>query len=200
MTTLTAPKRGIPLAVQRQAKAFLGGAVAAVAAAEAPLVQGGHWSLNTLYAAAVSAVVGYALVYLKTNTPTEITAVEKLLGALVERAAPVPLAVAPHVPAAFVTHAATTTSAVPVAVVVTPAPVEFVPEVAPPAPPAPVEPPPVAPTPVAPAPVVAPVQAPASLPAPAASTPPVAPTPVAYTGPVPPVSAPVGATAAPTAP
>jgi len=163
MTVSTAPKRGLlPLAVQQQAKAFLGGAVAAVVAAETPLVQGGHWSLNTLYAAAVSAVVGYALVYLKANAPTEITAVEKLLGALVERAAPVPLAVAPHVPAAFVTHAATTTSAVPVAVVVTPAPVE---------------PPPVAPTPVAPAPAVvpapappqAPVQAPASLPAPAAT-------------------------------
>lgn len=75
----------IPVSVQSQAKAFLGGLVAAVAAAEAPLVQGGHWSLATLYAAAVSAVVGYGLVYLKANGPSEVNA---LLGLLVRTVAP----------------------------------------------------------------------------------------------------------------
>ena len=75
----------IPASVQSQAKAFLGGLVAAVAAAEAPLVQGGHWSLTTLYAAAVSAVVGYGLVYFKKNGPSEVNA---LLALLVQNVAP----------------------------------------------------------------------------------------------------------------
>ena len=76
----------VPVAVRQQAKAFLGGAVAAVVAAEAPLVQGGSWSLTTLYAAAVSAVVAYAAVYLTANAPRELTAVEQLLAALVGQA------------------------------------------------------------------------------------------------------------------
>lgn len=59
----------VPLHVRQHAKAFVGGAVAAVVAAEAPLVQGGHWSATTVYAAALSALGGYALVYLKANEP-----------------------------------------------------------------------------------------------------------------------------------
>jgi hypothetical protein len=70
----------ISAAIQAQGKALVGGVVAAIVAAEAPLVQGGHWSLNTLYAAGVSAVVGYLLVWVKANGPSEITA---LLGMLV---------------------------------------------------------------------------------------------------------------------
>ncbi len=89
----------IPVGVRQQAKAFAGGAVAAVVAAEAPLVQGGHWSLNTLYAAAVSAVVGYVLVYLKANAPAELTTLERLLASLVGQAAGTPTAVVVTAPA-----------------------------------------------------------------------------------------------------
>jgi hypothetical protein len=70
----------ISAAVQAQGKALVGGLVAAIVAAEAPLVQGGHWSLSTLYAAAISAVVGYLLVWAKANGPSEVNA---LLGLLV---------------------------------------------------------------------------------------------------------------------
>jgi hypothetical protein len=80
MTTTGSPAVHISAAIQAQGKAIVGGVVAAVVAAEAPLVQGGHWSLNTLYAAAVSAVVGYLLVWVKANGPSEVTA---LLGLLV---------------------------------------------------------------------------------------------------------------------
>jgi hypothetical protein len=80
MTTTGSPAVHISAAIQAQGKAIIGGVVAAVVAAEAPLVQGGHWSLNTLYAAAVSAVVGYLLVWVKANGPSEVTA---LLGMLV---------------------------------------------------------------------------------------------------------------------
>jgi hypothetical protein len=80
MTTTGSPAVHISAAIQAQGKAIVGGVVAAVVAAEAPLVQGGHWSLNTLYAAAVSAVVGYLLVWVKANGPSEVTA---LLGMLV---------------------------------------------------------------------------------------------------------------------
>lgn len=157
----------IPLAVRQQAKAFLGGAVAAVVAAEAPLVQGGTWTINTLYAAAVSAVVAYLGVYLTGNAPKDLTTLERLLASLVGQVAqpagtPTAVVTAPPLPE-------------PVAAPTTPAPaVDFS-----------------AVTPVnltAPTVVVTPTRPPS--PVPVGNT-------VAYAGPVPPVSEPVGATAAP---
>jgi hypothetical protein len=119
----------IPASAQSQAKAFLGGLVAAVVAAEAPLVQGGHWSLNTLYAAAVSAVVGYGLVYLKANGPSEVNALLALLVGAADTGKHVAVQVGP---------VAVPTVVVPAVSAVTNRPIP------------PVEPAPVAPTPYAP--------------------------------------------------
>jgi hypothetical protein len=98
--TTTGSTVQISAAVQAQGKALVGGLVAAIVAAEAPLVQGGHWSLNTLYAAGVSAVVGYLLVWVKANGPSEITT---LLGMLVSHThatpAPTVAVLEPVVPA-----------------------------------------------------------------------------------------------------